>query len=353
MYPSEYLSRYPFFEELLRETPPASLHDVLTGLVARPYILRFIQALIEARTPFTLAIVDLDNFKNINDNYGHRTGDELLRAIAGKLCEQVGETGVVGRYGGDEFLIVWFGGTDYDGIHRFFDRMYDDGGLFRRNIAVRGRTVFSSATVGCAVYPKDADSFEGLFALADKTLYRGKSKGRNCFIIYVPEKHAHLEIPTLARRSLYDSFYRMAQGFDTGEGAREKLRLAFQVVRENLRMERLYFLDENRRLLDAEGGVTEGVEPPDGLLHEGLYATHSLEELERSAPALSGALSGRGYESVLLSEVARPGRRFGLLVFCPEAHTFHLWQENECAAAFFLSRMLAQYLESESARNTD
>lgn len=345
MYTSEYLSRYPFFRQILRETPLAALHDSLTGLIVRPFILRFIQALIEERTPFSMAIVDLDNFKSINDNYGHRTGDEMLTRIAADLSRYLGESGVAGRYGGDEFLIVYFDHTDYDGVYAFLSGMNNEGDVFRRNLQLHGRTIFSTATIGCAAYPKDADSFEELFALADKTLYRGKSKGRNCFILYVAAKHANLEIPTLANRSLYDTFLRMADGFDRGGSAEEKLRLAFGPIRENLRMRRLLYIDTRNRLHDLDAGDAGSVEETEGLLQSGLYTAHSLDELALRCPTLERVLRELGFESVMLSEVSYSGRRFGTLVFCPEAHNLHIWQENESVAAFFLSRLLAQYLD--------
>ena len=214
-----------------------------------------------------------------------------------------------------------------------------------KNLRLAGRTIFSTATVGCAIYPKDADSFDGLFALSDKTLYRGKSKGRNCFIIYVPEKHAHLEIPKLAQRSLYDTFARMAEGFDKGGDVSEKLHLAFHAVQDNMRMQRLFLIDSGMQLIDPDSGVLGLVESPESLMRNGLYACHTFEELEQSCPALTKALSSMYFESVMLTQVARPGRAFGYLAFCPEVRTMHIWQESECAAAFFLARMLAVYLE--------
>jgi hypothetical protein len=69
LYSADYLSRYPFFRDVLQNVPLNVMHDALTGLVARSYILRFIQSLIHDETPFSLIIIDLDNFKSINDNY--------------------------------------------------------------------------------------------------------------------------------------------------------------------------------------------------------------------------------------------------------------------------------------------
>jgi len=346
MYSAEYLARYPFFRALLPDTPLAVMHDSLTGLIARPYILRFIRALIDEKTPFVLGIIDLDNFKSINDNYGHRTGDEMLTRVAGQLCGFFGEDGVVGRYGGDEFLFVYFGCTDYDGIHRVLDDMYLTDTVFRKDLLIGGRRIFSTATVGCAVYPTDADSFDGLFALCDKTLYRGKSKGRNCFIIYVPAKHEKLTIPTLAQRNLYDTFYSIAQGFDAGTDAADRLRRAFVPLRENMRMYRLLFLDAENRLADISGGSDLGpVELPETLMHQGLFSAHSLDELKEHCPVLCSHINGMNYDSVMICKVEKAGRAYGYLLFCPEAVTFHIWQESECAAAFFLSHLLADHLE--------
>lgn len=348
MYSSEYLSRYPFFSELLQSSSPEEIHDSLTGTLARPCLFRFVRSLIEAKQSFMMAIVDLDNFKSINDNYGHRTGDEMLAEIGVSLCRYVGEMGVVGRYGGDEFLIIYFGDTDYDAIHAFLGGMFRNEQVFRRNLLVRGRTIFSTATIGSAVCPRNAESFESLFALVDKALYRGKSKGRNCFIIYVPEKHAHLEIPTLARRSLYDAFCHMAEAFDEEASTASRLGRAFAALKEFLNLHRLLFLSADNQLFDAEdGSLLCAAEPPASLISGGLYTARSLHELERVCPSIAKTLSQLDFESVLISEVRTREQFYGYLLFCPEIHTLHIWQENECVAAFFLSRMLAQRLERQ------
>lgn len=351
MYSHEELSGYSFFREVLESSSLPAIHDALTGVISRPFMLRFIQSLIAENRPFALAMVDLDNFKSINDNYGHRTGDEMLGCVAAEIVRYVGKSGIVGRYGGDEFLFVYLDHTDYDNIHAFLDAMYFDSRVFRQDRLIRDRTIFSTATIGCAVYPKDADSFEGLFALIDKLLYRGKSKGRNCFILYVPAKHAHLEIPTLARRSLYDTFQSMAASFDSGVTTGEKLRRAFVPVRDNLHMYGLFFIDADNRLFDAQSGEhLEDVKLPELLLHDGLFTACGLDDLEKGCPTLSRQLAERCFDSVLILEVARPGHAYGYLVLCPEIRTLHIWQEHECAAAFFLARMLAQQLEAQGGR---
>ena len=212
MYEAADLSIYPFFNELLKATPLPAMLDSLTGVLARPYMIDFIHHLIEEKVEFTAAMIDLDNFKSFNDHYGHSVGDRVLSTVADKLIHFVGSSGLVGRFGGDEFLIVAFIGNDYERIHDFYETMYNDrvtgrsSNVFRQDIRIDHLKLFISATLGSASFPKDAEDFETLFSLMDKTLYRGKFKGRNCYIIYVPEKHAHLEIPKMAPHSLYDIF---------------------------------------------------------------------------------------------------------------------------------------------------
>ena len=80
--------------------------DDLTKAVSRPYIISYVKDLIEKKTPFTMLMLDVDNFKQINDRYGHLMGDEVLSIVGDRLIEYIGDSGFVGRYGGDEFLII-------------------------------------------------------------------------------------------------------------------------------------------------------------------------------------------------------------------------------------------------------
>ena len=113
-------------------------------------------------------------------------------------------------------------------------------------------------------------------------------------------------------------------------------------------MFRLLFLDAENRLADVSGSSSLGpVESPEELMHQGLFAAHSLDELKERCPVLCGHISAMRYDSVMICKVEKAGRAYGYLLFCPEAVTFHIWQEGECAAAFFLSHLLADYLEGQ------
>ena len=141
-----------------------------------------------------LFIIDLDNFKYINDTYGHSSGDVVLMDVAKGLAEHTAGFSVVGRFGGDELLLIDLHDISYEQKKEFFTDIYDKEHILRKNIKSQGNSFYITGTCGCATYPDDADNFEELFGLIDKALYRGKEKGRNCFIIYVAEKYKDLEV---------------------------------------------------------------------------------------------------------------------------------------------------------------
>ena len=81
-------------------------YDYLTQVYERLTIENYIKELIAQDIPFSFALIDIDNFKNVNDGYGHNTGDEIIKTMAQAIKNALKDTGIVGRFGGDEFMIV-------------------------------------------------------------------------------------------------------------------------------------------------------------------------------------------------------------------------------------------------------
>lgn len=198
MYTKENLTKYDFFKNINM----TYALDSLTGVLSRSNILGFAKDLIDKKVPFMMGILDIDNFKLVNDNYGHKVGDECLKSIASNLADYIGEDGLVGRFGGDEFVIIYFKDIEYDAVHEYIERLYDVGTIIRRRLCVEDVSFFVTATIGCASFPKDSTNYEDLFLKIDKALYRGKTKGRNCFIIYVESKHKDIEVHRKEESSL-------------------------------------------------------------------------------------------------------------------------------------------------------
>lgn len=167
------------------------LIDPLTGVLNRQAAIGYINHLTGSGRKFSLFLVDVDNFKNVNDNFGHPAGDEVLQCVAQYFAECTGSAGIVGRYGGDEFMIIFDGVTDYDEVWKYGHKIdININSLTFPSIPGYSITV----SIGVARCPIDGNDYDNLLTISDKALYRAKTKGRNCFIIYLPEKHANISL---------------------------------------------------------------------------------------------------------------------------------------------------------------
>lgn len=173
--------------------------DNLTQVYSKDVIIEYANNLIERNVPFSFALVDIDNFKYVNDTYGHMAGDKILKTISTRLMKLIGSIGAVGRVGGDEFLLVLPRLVDYDAVWTTCRSII----MFMNNFEIADFDgLFITLTIGLARYPENARDYDEIFETADKALYRGKAKGRNCFVIYLPEKHAHINLKTAAPKSI-------------------------------------------------------------------------------------------------------------------------------------------------------
>ena len=159
-----------------------SIRDPLTGLLNRGAfdVCLEIQAHKATRRarPLSIAMIDIDHFKNLNDTHGHPAGDAVLTWVAGWLRGSVRETDLVARYGGEEFVVAFV-----DSDHERLDERLES---WRRSIAASAvRTADSEAeihltvSIGIARYPGDAQSPTGALMRADERLYEAKRAGRN------------------------------------------------------------------------------------------------------------------------------------------------------------------------------
>jgi diguanylate cyclase len=125
--------------------------------------------------PLCVAAWDIDHFKRVNDAYGHRAGDKVLRIVADCMRERLRETDFLARYGGEEFVMI-LPGTDAEGALRVADEMR--AAVAALGFHFRGNPV--NISVSCGVTPfKEGDTADEAFERADKALYRAKQNGRN------------------------------------------------------------------------------------------------------------------------------------------------------------------------------
>lgn len=174
--------------------------DPLTGLASRDHALAVLEKALHqshrTRFPLFLAMADLDLFKNVNDAHGHLVGDAVLRGVAARMLSAVRNADVIGRYGGEEFIVI-------------LDRT---SALTARKIAERVRRRVAAEPINASGLEfamtlslglTDAvtgDTVESLIARADAALYRAKQAGRNCMVVY-PAEGAGTSHDTLGARA--------------------------------------------------------------------------------------------------------------------------------------------------------
>jgi diguanylate cyclase (GGDEF)-like protein/PAS domain S-box-containing protein len=167
--------------------------DSLTGLPNRELLTdRCNLALSAAQrndTPLALLLLDLDHFKNVNDSLGHRVGDELLTALAGRLKSAVREQDTVSRLGGDEFILI-LPETDGVGAAHVAEKLLKSA-LVAFEIEPHELTVTPS--IGIALFPDDGSDFDSLSRCADAAMYRAKQDGRNNYRFFTAEMQARSE----------------------------------------------------------------------------------------------------------------------------------------------------------------
>lgn len=194
--------------------------DQLTKLYTKNYIVNKIKKAIDANQKFALMVIDIDNFKLFNDTYGHLYGDIILVETASALKKFADKRGYVARIGGDEFLVMLYTDATYDTTHKECTALRETIRNFaKHNIKQENITV----TVGCSTYPNDGLDYDLLFKKADKALYRGKRKGRNCFIIYSEEKCGEITDEMISDVKAIDRLFNTSNNYSIITGVLEIL----------------------------------------------------------------------------------------------------------------------------------
>jgi len=172
---------------LYQQMRSMAMVDGLTGAYNRIYLYEILEKEIGAsnrRYPISIALFDVDNFKKLNDTYGHLFGDKVLQTIVRIAKEKIRKGDIVARYGGEEFVIV-FNHLESSEAYKVVERI-------RRaieNETIEDNLVQTRVTVsfGISSYPAHADNVKDLIKCADIAMYRAKSSGKNCTVIYNQE----------------------------------------------------------------------------------------------------------------------------------------------------------------------
>ncbi len=183
-----------------------SNHDLLTELPNRRYFVEQLEtALLNAKknsSKFALLFVDLDHFKNINDTLGHNIGDILLKQVAQRLLKEVATNGVVGRFGGDEFVILIEKFENEKFVRSIATKIIE---ALQEKFKVLDYKLSISASVGISIFPSDGSSSIELIKHADLSMYYAKEHGRNGFCFFSKELENNLEDKTKTINALKEA----------------------------------------------------------------------------------------------------------------------------------------------------
>lgn len=168
--------------EIQQRTTHLALHDHLTGLPNRPLLMERIGQAIahhaREQLSFSVMFIDLDGFKSINDHLGHQAGDEVLKQVAFRLRHRVRGVDTVARIGGDEFVVLLTSVDDRTALSTIATELIE---AIREPISLLCGVCQVGASVGIGVFPRDADTNDGVLQRADGAMYEAKRAGGNGF----------------------------------------------------------------------------------------------------------------------------------------------------------------------------
>jgi diguanylate cyclase (GGDEF)-like protein len=168
-----------FLEQQIDRAEHLALHDPLTGLPNRRLLEdrmgKILQRADRNRTMAAVLLVDMDEFKRINDTYGHAVGDAVLCAASERMLKRLRKADTVARTGGDEFTVLLSDLTEAQNALALARKIEEE---LQRPVTVGGVTLQATGSIGVAVYPNDAQSPDALYALADAGMYAAKRRAK-------------------------------------------------------------------------------------------------------------------------------------------------------------------------------
>jgi diguanylate cyclase (GGDEF)-like protein len=258
-------------------------HDYLTGLNNRYSLKRREQEWINDRaSPFSVMFLDLDNFKNINDSYGHSYGDVILKQVADRLRNLFVEPATVCRQGGDEFIVL-SPGIDQPLLEQLALKVLSK---LSEPYIVDQYSFTIGASIGICQYPLDGDSFDSLLSAADAAMYQAKNH-KNDYCLFTDELRQQISTKAKIERGLHvalanNELYMVYQPQITEEGG-------------------LYGVEALLRWSNPELGIT----PPDQFIpiaeDNGTIIELGYFVIEQSIKDLVDFIKGSGHREIILS----------------------------------------------------
>ena len=289
----------------------SDMKDPGTDLLNKRAITDYVRKLIDSQPghTVTIAIIDIDDFKTINDTYGHMFGDEVLCKVADILRDAVGSRGLWGRIGGDEMFIIMEGLNDNEGIRNVLRTIRNNTKWLYHDDP---RNIKITCSIGSATYPNDAKRYDELFKIADKVLYLAKEKGKDRYIIYHEDIHREYvygmgRIVDLNDKVFY-KYHKMEivntiiREYKEADDARRKELIDIVAVAFNINTIAIYDRTEltkhilygDQRMTDDDGSFFKEDNYIPNFREDGIFVIDNINFFETKAPAVYKVYSEYG-----------------------------------------------------------
>ncbi|PRX23234.1 diguanylate cyclase (GGDEF)-like protein [Orenia metallireducens] len=155
-----------------------AIRDGMTGVYNYEYL---VSKLRKNNTPYSLLMLDIDNFKEINDQYGHQVGDMVIKDIANKAESVIRKTDLVARYGGDEFIIALFNCSAKE-AKVVGEKLHNK--ISQASLSIFDEEINFAVSIGCYTLDENSIKTEDALRRVDTALYQAKEKGKDCIVNY-------------------------------------------------------------------------------------------------------------------------------------------------------------------------
>ena len=325
--------------------------DALTKVLNREMITNYMNFLIKEKRPFSVCLCDVDHFKNVNDFYGHMMGDEVLQIFAHQIEKTVGKKGIVGRYGGDEFMIILDSLTEYNDIWEVCHKINVNVGQLKFE---KAEELNVTVTTGISRFPIDGSTYEELISTVDRALSRGKMKGRNCFIIYLAAKHSNIMIQN-NKEKMYSSMEMINRIFvilSSGTDLKRNIKSVINYFSSYLMIDHICVESPTKICVEQTHQLsnTKEFEFIDNQLifremnSSGLFFLNARKTLlQIGSVDLHAKLKEQKIFSLLAVKIECDGTIFGLLR--ADATNVKIWQSNEMDLFVCAAKIIGIYLK--------